>query len=152
MGYYRNKQPGLIEMISTTIGKGIWFVVSWPVKKLLRLQEKGIRFNKIDNLKKWREIERLLESGDEIHAKHAVVEADKFFDNMLRLKGGKGEKFADHLRSLEDHFSRDNYQNIWSSHKLRNQISHEHDFHPQIDECRQALYKFRKGLNNLGAI
>jgi len=151
--YYRkNQQPGLIETIFITIGKGLWFLVSWPVKKLLRLQKKGIRFNKIDNLNKWREIEKLLESNDEIHAKHAVVEADKFFDQILRIKGGKGESFADRLRSLEDHFNHLNYQSVWEAHKLRNLISHESEARISIYDCQEALYKFRRGLENLGAI
>jgi len=152
MNNYRNKQPGFIETIVTTFSKGLWFVISWPFKKLFRIKSKGVSFNKIENFAKWREIEKLLESKDEIHAKHAVVEADKFFDSILRIKGGKGESFADRLRSLENHFSHDNYQFIWQAHKLRNQISHESEFHPQINYCKQALNKFRKGLENLGAI
>lgn len=152
MSNYYKKQPGTLEIILTTIGKGLWFVVSWPFKKLLRIKDKAVRFNKIENLAKWREIEKLLESGDEIHAKHAVVEADKFFDNILKQKGGEGGSFADRLKSLEIYFSRENYQLIWQAHKLRNQISHEHNFHPSLEECRNSLYKFRKGLENLGAL
>jgi len=151
--YYRkNQQPGLIETVFTAIGKGLWFLVSYPFKKLLGVKNKGVRFDKAVNLAKWREIEKLLATGDEIHAKHAVVEADKFFDQILRIKGGKGESFADRLRSLEDHFNHLNYQNVWEAHKLRNQISHESEFHPSNDACRQAIYQFRKGLENLGAI
>ena len=149
--YQKNKPPGLIETIFAAIGKGLWFIVSWPFKKLLKIGGPK-KLDKIANFQKWSDIEKMLESNDEIHAKHAVVEADKFFDSILKQKGGKGESFADRLRSLENHFNAQNYQFVWHAHKLRNQISHEPEFHPGIEECRQALHKFRLGLTNLGAI
>lgn len=151
MNKYKKQQPGFIETILTTIGKGLWFLISWPFKKLLRIKDKGVKLDKIANLEKWREIEKLLESNDEIHAKHAVVEADKFFNTILKSKGARGESFADRLRNLEDHFSHANYQLVWQAHKLRNQISHEQGFRTQKLECSQALAKFKKGLENLGA-
>jgi len=150
--YKKNKQPGLIETILLTLGRGLWFVIYWPFKKLFNIKPKGVVLDKAGNLAKWMKIENLLQSNDEIHAKHAVVEADKFFDGILRLKGGQGESFADRLRSLENYFSKENYQLVWQAHKMRNQISHEQDFRPSVDVCRQAIYKFRKGLENLGAI
>ena len=152
MSYHKNQQPGFIETILTTIGKGLWFLVSWPFKKLLKLETRSKKLDKIKNQEKWREIEKLLESNDEIHAKHAVVEADKFFDSILRLKGGKGETFADRLRSLENHFSSGNYQLVWQAHKIRNQISHEQEARIGISECQSVLKKYKIGLINLGAI
>jgi hypothetical protein len=150
--YKKNNQPGFIEMILVTIGRGLWFVVSWPFKKLLKLEARSQKLDKVKNQERWREIEKLLESNDEIHAKHAVVEADKFFDSILKLKGGTGETFADRLRSLENHFSVGNYQLVWQAHKVRNQISHEQEIRINIDECQSILNKYRIGLINLGAI
>lgn len=150
--YHKHKKNNIAETIIITLGKGLWFLVSWPFKKIFGIGGKGIKLNKEINIKKWQEIENLFQSKDEIHAKHAVVEADKFFDSMLRLKGGKGESFADRLRSLEDHLSKDNYQLIWQAHKLRNQISHESNFHASVRECQSAISKYKNGLINLGAI
>jgi hypothetical protein len=150
--YKKNKQPDFIETIFLAIGKGLWFLVSWPFKKLLRLEARNQKLDKIKNREKWAEIEHLLESNDEIHAKHAVVEADKFFDGILKLYGGQGETFADRLRSLENHFSYDNYQNVWNAHKLRNKLSHEYEYGADINECTSAINQYKAGLKNLGAI
>lgn len=150
--YKKNQQLGFIETVLSAIGKGLWFLLSWPFKKLLKLETGNKKLDKIKNQEKWSEIEKMLESNDEIHAKHAVVEADKFFDSILKLKGGQGETFADRLRSLENYFSAGNYQLVWQAHKIRNQISHEQEIKVSIEDCRHTLIKFKKGLENLGAI
>lgn len=153
MSYYkRNKQPDIIEMIITAIGRGLWFVISWPFKKLLGIKEKGSRFNKVANLAKWAEIENMLESGDEIHAKQAVIEADKFFENILQKVGAQGQFFADKLRNYENHFNHETYQSIWDAHKVRNQISHEMEYKLSVADAKSTLNKFKQGLVNLGAI
>ncbi len=150
MSKYKNQQPGFLETIILAIGKGLWFLISWPFKKLFG-KEKD-KFDKVKNLEKWIEIEKLLDSGDEIHAEQAVVRADKFFDTQLRQGGAKGQTFADRLRSWEDHFNKNTYQMIWQAHKLRNQIAHDQEHKPSVNECKNALGKFRRGLENLGAL
>lgn len=152
MSYYHKSQSSFLETILISIAKGIWFLVSWPFRKVLRSKNKEVRIDKIKNHQKWLEIEKLLENSDEIHARQAIIEADKFFDSVMRQLGSKGEKFADRLRSLENQFSHDNYQNIWEAHKVRNQITHEMDYKITIYEAKGVLKKFRKGLVNLGAL
>lgn len=116
------------------------------------VKDRGVKVDKIANLQKWVEMEKLLESGDEIHARQAVVEADKFFDEVMRKLGASGEKFADRLRSLENRFNHNVYQSIWEAHKVRNQISHEIDRRLRVEEAKSVLYKFRRGLENIGAL
>lgn len=147
-----HRQNGLMENIIDVLLKGLWFLVSWPFKKLLGIKDKSAKINKIANLQKWTEIESMLDSGDEIHAKQAIIEADKFFDNILAQLGATGEKFADRLRSFENHFSADNYQTVWQAHKTRNQISHEMEYKLSIYEAKIVLNKFRQGLRNLAVI
>ena len=151
MKKYKNNNDWLSNVV-TTLLKGIWFLVSWPVKKLLRLTPDIVQFDKSANLKKWLEIENLLGSNDINHAEQAVMKADKFFGNILELSGAKGKTFADKLKNYQDHFSQENYNLVWQAHKLRNQISHEDNFSPTVLECKNALEKFKKGLRNLGAI
>lgn len=146
----KNQQPGLLETIVISIGRGLWFLVSWPFKKLFG-KEKD-KFDKVRNLEKWMEIEKLLDSGDKIHAEQAVVRADKFFDAQLKHAGAHGETFAERLRNYEDHFNKNTYQMIWQAHKLRNQITHDEEHKPDIYECKNALGKFRRGLENIGAL
>lgn len=152
MSHYHKKQPGFLETILLSIGRGLWFLVSWPLKKIFKIKDQKSKIDKIANHRKWLEIEKLLESGDEIHAEQAVVRADKFFDTNLKLVGARGETFANRLRNYVDHFSKNTYQLIWRAHKLRNQITHDEDLKPTIDDCKSALDKFRRGLENLGAL
>lgn len=149
---YNKNQQSFAEIVIISIAKGLWLLVSWPFKRFIGVRGKGVKIDKIANHRKWIEIEKLLESGDEIHAKQAIIEADKFFDSMMRLIGGTGEKFADRLRSLENHLNHDNYQNIWEAHKVRNQISHEMDYKISVGEARNVVEKFRRGLSNMGAL
>lgn len=148
MSKYR--QPGFLETVMISLGKGLWFLISYPFKALFG--KKKSKFNKAENLAKWLEIEKLLDSHDEIHAEQAVVRADKFFDNNLKIAGAIGTTFADKLRDFENHFDRTVYQRIWDAHKLRNQITHDVEHKPTISDCENALNKFKKGLENLGAL
>src|SRR3990167_10906614 len=115
--YSRYKNDQSVQIFDALL-KGLCFLISWPFKKLLGIRDRGVRFNKEENAKKWTEIESMLNSGDEIHAAQAVIQADKFFENILRLLGAQGETFADKLRNYEDHFNHDTYQAIWDAHKL----------------------------------
>lgn len=148
--FYKRKRQSAIENILIIVGRAIWSLVVFIWNKIFKKSKP--KFDKVGNLSKWREIEQLLESNDEIHAEQAVVKADKFFDAMLKIAGGRGETFADRLRSLEDKFNHQIYQDIWQAHKLRNQISHEQDHKSTISECQSALRNFRRGLENLGAL
>ena len=151
MKYRQNKQSGLLEAIIILISRGLWFLISWPFKKLFGIG-KSKKFDKVRNLQLWLEIEKLLESNDQIHAEQAVIRADKFFDAQLRHGGAQGKTFADRLRNWEDHFNQNTYQSVWNAHKLRNQITHDENHNPTNNECKSALDKFRKGLRNIGAL
>ena len=148
---YRQKKPGFLETIVISIGHGLWFSISWPFKKLLGIGRPK-KFDKVRNLELWLEIEKLLDSGDKIHAEQAVIRADKFFDAQLKHGGAKGRTFADRLRDWENHFNSNTYQMVWQAHKLRNQITHNEEHSASISECKSALEKFRKGLRNIGAL
>lgn len=146
----RNSQPGFIEMIFISLGRGLWFLVTWPFKKIFG--KKQHKFDKTTNFKKWYEIEKMLDTKDVIHAEQAIIRADKFFDAQLKHIGIQGETFADRLRNYQNHFNKNTYEQIWQAHKLRNQISHDEEHKTTLEECKSALEKFRRGLENLGAL
>lgn len=147
----QRKQTGLIEVVVMALLKGLWFLISWPFRGWLIANRKSST-NKVQNLANWLIIEKMLDSGDEIHAKQAIIEADKFFDNMMKQLGGQGESFADRLRSLEPKMDYNRYQQVWSAHKVRNQISHEMNYKLSNVEAEKTLNNFKTGLHNLGAI
>ncbi len=108
------------------------------------------RFNRVQLLAQYAQIEQLIDSGDTIHAAQAVVRADSFLDGVMKQAGGQGSSFGERLRSLEGEFDRSLYQQLWDAHKLRNRIAHEH---PQISvgQARSALQAFRRAASQLGA-
>lgn len=147
----RRRQPDLIEQIIIGLLKGLWFLVSWPFRKWFEARRPSV-FNKEENLSKWTEIEKMLDGEDEIHFKQAIIEADKFFDLIMRKLNTNEGSFADRLRSLEYKMDHNSYQRVWEGHKIRNQISHEMDYKLSNIEAKKALNNFKSGLHNLGAI
>jgi len=45
-----------------------------------------------------------------------------------------------------------NANNVWTAHKLRNQIAHEPDVRLDYDGARRALTAFKQALKDIGAI
>lgn len=108
------------------------------------------RFNREAELRKWNEIEKLLEIGDSAHNAQAVIRGDSFLDAIMKQAGGRGATYADRLRSLEPKFSPDAYQAIWQAHKLRNRIAHDH-VEVSNAQANDALRALRRGASQLGA-
>ena len=127
----KNQQTAL-EVVVLGIGRGLWWLVSLPFRK--KGQRAGLSVEDRNHIiRKRQEIESLLKSDSIIELKHAVLEADKLVDFVLRKKGYKGETFADRLRSAEKYIDHGTYQNLWDGHKIRNQIAHdETNINPQI--------------------
>ena len=87
------------------------------------------------------EIEKLLDSENEIELKHAVMESDKLVDQVLKLKKYQGETFADRLRSAENNIDRVLYDQIWQGHKVRNMLAHENGVRISNQELKSAAGK-----------
>jgi len=114
----------VIEKIFIGFFRGIWWLVKLPFKGL----KKSSRLSVSDQqhlITKKNEILSLLDSENPIELRHAVLEADKLADWILKKKGYGGETFADRLRAAEKDIPRGAYNNIWQGHKIRNQIAHE---------------------------
>lgn len=146
---YRNKrqQPTILEMIVLGLIKGLWFLIKLPFK---RLQKKaGISQEKRNEIiAKRHNIENLLNSESEIELKHAVMEADKLVDYVLKMKNYHGETFADRLRSAEADIDQSTYQSIWNGHKVRNQLAHdETNFSKhELSEATRKLLKYTRDI------
>jgi len=122
--YKKNNQPTALEVVFLGIGRGLWWLISFPFRK----KRDRVSLNLVDQkyiISKRREIESLVTSQSIIELKHAVMEADKLVDFILKKKGYTGETFAERLRSAERNIDHTTYQNIWEGHKIRNQIAHD---------------------------
>lgn len=87
--------------------------------------------------------ERISDMAD---LKHALMEADKLLDVMLRKRGYQGslgEKLKRHALLFSD------LDAIWTAHKLRNKLAHELDYHPKDQQFKQAMSAFRRAFQDL---
>jgi hypothetical protein len=81
---------------------------------------------------------------------HAIIDAYKLIDDLLKKKHFKGKTMGERLvsaqRSLSDNDS------VWYAHKLRNRLVHEPEVRLKKREAQTALAGFRRGLKDLGAL
>jgi hypothetical protein len=77
----------------------------------------------------------------------AIMEADKILDEALKIKGYHGT-LGDKLKKAGPLFT--NQNNVWSAHKLRNQLAHELNRKANAGEAKRALQHFRQALKDLG--
>lgn len=54
-----------------------------------------------------------------------LVELDKLMDFYLKNSGLKGETMGERLKNARKLFSRNDYNEIWEAHKMRNKLVHE---------------------------
>lgn len=104
-----------------------------------------------ENIKrKWKEIEELLNRGDEMSYKIAVVEADKLMDHALKSMAISGKDFGERLKLIN--YKYQETKQAWFGHKIRNRLVHEADFHLDYRTAKQAINSFKNALISLGLL
>ncbi len=98
--------------------------------------------------KRWVKIEQRLESGQEAELKLAVIEADKFFDDILKRIGYLGKDMGERLRKINSS-QMANIDDIWSAHKIRNNIVHDVDYKLINIDAEEAVGAYKKALEEL---
>jgi hypothetical protein len=96
----------------------------------------------------WKEIVKLVESGQESSWRLAVIEADKFFDQVLRRLGYSGENFGERLTQVHP-TEIENINDVWNAHRVRNSLSHDVNFKLDEGEARKAIAAFEKAMRDL---
>lgn len=99
---------------------------------------------------RWLEIENNLNRDTPSSYQMAVLNADKLLDQALRDCRIKGETMGDRMKSANSRWK--NANNVWSAHKIRNQLAHENDAKISYDTAMRALSAFKQALKDLGAI
>lgn len=97
----------------------------------------------------WEEIEKSSGMGM-MGAKLAVIEADKLLDGVLKSMFIPGETLGERLKAAQ--YSYPNIKNVWSAHKLRNQLVHDSTFEITSSQARRALADFKTALHVLHAL
>lgn len=86
---------------------------------------------------------RLIRGGD---PRQAILEADKLLDHALHQMGYRGN-LGNKLKKTAALFS--NLNNLWSAHKIRNNIAHQ--IHYEIDDAlyRRTMLAFKQAFRDL---
>ncbi len=79
--------------------------------------------------------------------KHAILDADKLLDLVLKKKGYRGS-LGEKLKKSGKLFS--DLNGVWSAHKVRNKIAHELNFEVSEKESKRVLSQFARALRDLG--
>lgn len=99
----------------------------------------------------WKQVQKRLEIGDEAQLKLALIEADKIFDEILKLGGFKGETMADRMKHLTP-AQIPNIEHLWVAHKTRNRIVHEPDFTIPRTEVDRLIREYEKAFKDFELI
>lgn len=114
-------------------------------------KKRGPSFNKEDYQVAYLKIENSLKKENEASYAMTIIEGDKLLDKALCEMGIQGRTMGDRLKRVgKEKFTQLNA--VWHAHKLRNQIAHESDFHPEYRQAQHALETYKQALKDLGAI
>lgn len=111
----------------------------------------GDGISKQRTVKIWKQILADLNSGEPGRRKVAIIEADKAFDEVLKLSGYKGENMSERLKQLTS-AQISNIDDIWVAHKIRNQIAHESGFELSHPNAVRIIEFYSVAFKQLGLI
>lgn len=103
-------------------------------------------------LERWAKIEELKSVGKPSAMKEAVIEADKLVDLALASVYPSIDKSVERLKQAKEMFlsNRQDYENLWYAHKIRNELVHTVGFDLPGVEAKNILAYFRKALEVMG--
>lgn len=99
----------------------------------------------------WRNITKLVESGQDSSWRLAIIEADKFFDEVLRRLGYSGENFGERLTQVHP-TEIENINDVWNAHRIRNSLSHDVNFKLNEGEAKKAVMAYERAMKDLEVI
>lgn len=99
--------------------------------------------------KAWDDIESSITSDNNTF-QFAIIQADKLLDKALKESGYAGTTMAERMTSASRAFSQ--REAVWTAHKLRNRIAHEHTAKINPIWAKKALQSFKRALKDVGAL
>ena len=110
------------------------------------------RYNhKRDNVAKhWADVEALMQRGDAISYRLALIQADAVLDLALKVKAFPGTTTGERLKFASRKYT-DLKQTFWAR-SLRNRIVHEAGAELKIAEVKSAIGALKQALVILGAL
>jgi hypothetical protein len=122
------------------------------VKKSYRSSVGSLERQKI--LERWKTIEELKTTGRPSAIKEAAIEADKLTDLALSCVYPSIDTYVERLKQAKELFlsSKQDYENLWYAHKIRNELVHSVGFELPSAEAKNVLDYFKKALEVIGGI
>ena len=99
-------------------------------------------------LKRWKLVLERSASSPPQSFTLAIIEADKFVDDILKKLGFKGEHMADRLERLGSHDLR-TLDKLWRVHKIRNELVHNPDFNISAVDSKEVLDAYEAFLKEI---
>lgn len=115
---------------------------------LTRRGPKGLDVEKYRS--RWMTIEQQLKRDEVGSYQLCILNADKLLDQALQERGLPGSTMGERMKNMQAKWS--NANNVWSAHKVRNQIAHEPDVKLDYNSARRHLGAFKQALKDVGAI
>ena len=139
---------GIVVLLTLFVWLAVWLErkVRWYLQSMWRrdgVDRAAVR-------RTWKEIEHMGASSNEYELRQAVVKADSLLDDVLQKKEMHGHNMAQRIKFAMHRYPE--LRVIWKSHRLRNQLVHEHDVHFKSKQLRSALKDYKKVLRLLGVL
>jgi uncharacterized protein YutE (UPF0331/DUF86 family) len=134
----------ILAIVKTTYFKRL---IIWDLMEVLTSRAFGVgKFSK-----KWKKVQKHLESGFESEAKLAIIEADSMLDDVLKEMGYPGESLGERLEKLSTDFL-PNLEEVKKIHSIRNNIVHDPYYKLDPSEAKKNLEVYEKALIYLQAL
>lgn len=112
-----------------------------PHKKTFTLREAVLKEH-------WGKIKARAAAGSPDTLRVAIIDADKFTDDVLKQMGLEGEHMADRLEKISSQEVR-SLDRLWSAHRLRNNLVHTPGFQVSAAESKKALEDYEAFLKEI---
>ncbi len=135
------------------------FSTFYTLSKAIKMRPKFVHdqttaimtLKKAELLEKWRQIKNKYDDGSMDSAKVAIIQADALVDTILKNAGLEGEHMADRLMNI-DKSELKSLDDIWTSHKIRNNVVHTDGFDLSSDLSYKAMRGYERFLKELNII
>lgn len=101
--------------------------------------------------KRWTNIESRMASNEDNQYKLAILEADRFADEVLSGIGYKGSNMIDKLDGVTDQQLSD-AESLRKAHEIRNEVINDRNFFIDRENAQKTINVYKKFLENLEII
>ncbi len=104
-------------------------------------------------LSEWLLIEKKFNSGLDSERKLAIIEADKFVDEILKkmVPSSDDEDMGKRMKRISSNII-PSINNLWKAHKIRNKIVHNPNFQLTENDLNSALEGYKAFLKDSGIL